>query len=179
MARPAVFLDRDGTLIVERDYLADPAGVELIPGTAGALRTLRRAGYALVLVTNQSGLARGFFGVAEFEAVQARLDGLLAAEGVVLDGAYHCPHHPDYGPACDCRKPALGLFRRAARELDLDLAASVYVGDRLSDVLPAAALGGRAVLVRTGYGAGEADLAPDGVALAADLAGATETILAG
>jgi len=151
--RPAVFIDRDGTVITERCYLADPAAVELLPGAAAALRRLHETGYALVMVTNQSGIARGYFSPTEFHAVQARVHELLAAEGVVLDGVYFCPHHPDFGPPCDCRKPNLGLFRRAAADLGLDLATSAYVGDRLSDVQPATALGGQAFLVRTGYGA--------------------------
>ncbi len=158
--RPAAFLDRDGTLIVERDYLSQPEGVELLPGAVAGLRALRQAGYALVLVTNQSGIARGLFGLDDFRAVQARLEELLAAEGVRLDGVYLCPHHPDFGPPCECRKPGPGLYRQAERELGLDLARSLFIGDRLSDVDAAAALGGTGILVRTGYGrAAEATLA--------------------
>ncbi len=170
--RPAAFLDRDGTIMVERGFLADPAGVELIPGATEGLRALREAGYALVLVTNQSGIARGYFGVDEFRAVQARLEALLAAEGIALDGVYLCPHHPDFGEACDCRKPAPGLYRRAAAELRLDLARSLFIGDRLSDVEAAGALGGRGILLRTGYGdAVAAVLPPDsGLTVLASLA---------
>jgi D-glycero-D-manno-heptose 1,7-bisphosphate phosphatase len=174
--RPAVFLDRDGTVVEEADFLADPAGVRLIPGAAAALRTLRARGYALVLVTNQSGIARGLFSEAQYRGVHGRLEALLAAEGVTLDGSYHCPHHPAHTGACTCRKPAPGLFLRAAEELGLDLAASVYVGDRLRDVEAGLALGGRAVLVHTGYGAGEADAAPPGVLHAASLAQVPEQI---
>src|SRR5690606_28796756 len=132
MSRPAAFLDRDGTLIVEREYLADPEGVEFTPGAVGALRRLQQAGYALVLVTNQSGIGRGLYTLADFQAVQARIEKQLAAEGVVLDGVYYCPHHPDED--CSCRKPGLALFRQAAMELDLDLERSVYIGDRVRDV---------------------------------------------
>src|SRR5690606_21848860 len=135
--RPAVFLDRDGTIVVERNYLADPARVELVPGAAAALRALAEAGYALVVVTNQSGIARGLYGEGEFRAVQRRIEELLAREGIRLDGVYHCPHHPDYTGPCECRKPAVGLYLRAARELGLDLSRSVCIGDRLKDVLPA------------------------------------------
>jgi D-glycero-D-manno-heptose 1,7-bisphosphate phosphatase len=177
MARPAIFADRDGTLIVERDYLSDPDAVELIPGTAPALARLAAAGFALVVITNQSGIARGLFGEAEFRAVQARLEELLGAEGVALDASYHCPHHPDFTGPCDCRKPALGLYHRAARELDLDLARSVYVGDRLQDVEPARRFGGRALLVRTGYGARDADRVGPGVEIAPDFAAAAARIL--
>jgi D-glycero-D-manno-heptose 1,7-bisphosphate phosphatase len=172
--RPAAFLDRDGTVIVERQFLSRPEDVELIPGAARALKRLAEAGFALVLVTNQSGIARGLFGEEEYRAVQARLADLLRDAGVRLDGEYHCPHHPDFTGPCNCRKPAPGLFLQAARDLGLDLAGSVYIGDRLRDVLPGLALGGRAFLVRTGYGREEAVAAPaavevvDGVAEAAE-----------
>ncbi|MBI4410130.1 MAG: HAD family hydrolase [Gemmatimonadetes bacterium] len=176
--RPAAFLDRDGTIIVEKTYLADPAGVELIPGAAPALRALADGGYALVLVTNQSGIARGLFGPRDYEATQRRLDELLAAAGVRLDGAYHCPHHPDFTGPCACRKPGTALHLRAARELGLDLAGSVFIGDRLDDVAPAERLGGCGILVRTGYGDTEARV-PPGVAVAADLSEAADLVLAG
>jgi histidinol-phosphate phosphatase family protein len=175
--RPAAFIDRDGTLIVERHYLADPGGVELVAGAAAALRVLRDAGYALIVVTNQSGLARGLIRPEEYLAVQHRLAELLAGEGVELDGVYHCPHHPDHTGPCECRKPGLGLYRRAAAEAGLDLARSVYIGDRESDVLPALALGGAAYLVRTGYGATEASRVGREVRVVADLAAAVEAFL--
>lgn len=169
MARPAIFADRDGTLIVEQDYLADPEGVELIPGAAPALGRLAAAGYALVVITNQSGIARGLFGESDFQAVQARLEELLGAEGVLLDATYHCPHHPDFTGPCDCRKPGLGMYRQAEAALGVDLAASIYVGDRVRDVLPALQTGGVGYLVRTGNGADEAELAPAGVEVIDDL----------
>ncbi len=150
--RPAAFLDRDGTIMVEREFLADPAGVELIPGAVDGLRTLRRRGFALVVVTNQSGIARGLYGLDQFRAVQARLEELLAGEGIRLDGVFLCPHHPDFGGPCECRKPLPGLYLQAARALGLDLARSLYIGDRLSDVDAALALGGTGILLRTGYG---------------------------
>lgn len=175
--RPAVFLDRDGTVVVERHYLRDPDAVELVPGAAGALRRLREAGYALVVVTNQSGIARGLYTEAEFRAVQDRIDALLAREGVRFDGVYHCPHHPDFTGRCECRKPGTGLHRRAARELGLDLARSVFVGDRLKDVRPADDLGGDAILVRTGYGREQEGDAPDDLVVRDDLPAAADYIL--
>ena len=177
VSRPAAFLDRDGTVMVEREYLADPAGVELVPGAADALRRLRQAGYALVLVTNQSGIGRGLYTHADFTAVQARLEQELAAAGVTLDGVYFCPHAPDTG--CACRKPGTALFLQAAAELGLDLGASVFIGDRLRDVEPAAGLGGRGILVRTGYGVDESASASAGVAVVADLAAAAARVLEG
>lgn len=175
--RPAVFLDRDGTLIEDRDYLADPGRVVLIPGTVGALTELRAAGYALVIVTNQSGIARGLYTESEYEAVTARLKRILQEAGVTIDAIYHCPHHPDVDGPCPCRKPGTGMHEQAARELGLDLAASWYVGDKLSDVLPAEALGGRGILVRTGYGRDEEPGLPSGAVAAADLAAAARHVL--
>ncbi len=159
--RRAVFLDRDGTLIEERNYLADPDGVLLLPGVAEALCSLRRAGFVLVVVTNQSGIARGLYGEADFRAVTRRLEEVLREAGVVLDATLHCPHHPDYTGPCACRKPGTALYREAAERLGIALEESFYVGDRLKDVLPARELGGVGVLVRTGYGAEEEDRLPE------------------
>jgi histidinol-phosphate phosphatase family protein len=169
---PAAFIDRDGTLIVERNYLADPKGVELIAGAAAGLRALREAGYALIVVTNQSGIARGLIRPEEYASVEARVAELLGAEGVRLDGSYHCPHHPDHTGPCECRKPGLDLYRRAAAAHRLELRESVFIGDRRSDVLPALAVGGSGYLVRTGYGAAEAERVPAQIRVVADLAAA-------
>jgi D-glycero-D-manno-heptose 1,7-bisphosphate phosphatase len=176
--RPAVFLDRDGTLIRDRDYLADPSGVELLPGAVEALTLLRAGEFALVVVTNQSGIARGHFGELDYQRVAERLDTLLAEAGLALDGSYHCPHHPEVGGPCPCRKPATGLHRRAARELGLSLRDSWFVGDRVSDVLPARELGGRGILVRTGYGEDEMSRIPARVPAETDLLAAARRILA-
>jgi D-glycero-D-manno-heptose 1,7-bisphosphate phosphatase len=174
--RPAAFLDRDGTIIVERHYLAESANVELLPGAAEGLRALADAGFALVVVTNQSGIARGLLTRAHFQAVQERLEALLARHGVTLEAVYYCPHHPDYDGPCDCRKPGVALFRQAARELGLDLRRSIFIGDRLRDVQPAFEFGGRAVLVRTGYGA-ELEETPSGVEVADDLDAAARHVV--
>jgi D-glycero-D-manno-heptose 1,7-bisphosphate phosphatase len=147
--RPAVFLDRDGTLIHDRHYLADPAVVELLPGAGDAVARLNRAGYFVVLVTNQSGIGRGFFTEADYRSVHRRLVELLAAEGARLDAEYHCPLSPDDPDPDRMRKPGAGMFLLAAREHELDLARSWLVGDRLRDVAPAAELGARAILVRS------------------------------
>lgn len=176
-ARAAVFLDRDGTIIVERHYLAVPEQVQLVPGAATALATLAAAGFVLIVVTNQSGIARGLYTEEAFQAVQQRLDELLLAEGVTLAAVYHCPHHPDFSGPCDCRKPGSGMFRRAQQELRVDLSRSVYVGDRGKDVVPALEFGGLGILVETGYGAEEAATVPEAVRVAKDLAAAAEMIL--
>lgn len=181
MSRAAVFLDRDGTLNRELDYLGDPERLELLPGVLSALARLAAAGLALVVVTNQSGIARGFFDERDLAAVNARLERELAAAGIRLDGIECCPHHPDHGPAggtaCDCRKPAPGMLLRAARRLDLDLERSWTVGDSLRDLEAGRAAGTRAVLVRTGKGREQERLAPPGTLVVDDLAAAAELIL--
>ena len=169
--RRAIFLDRDGTLTEERVYLSDPEGVVLLPGTAAALSDLRDARFTLVVVTNQSGIARGLYSEDDYYAVAKRLDDVLAEASSPVDATLYCPHHPDFGPACECRKPATGMYRRAAAELGVDLADSYYVGDKVTDVTPALELGGVGVLVRTGYGADEAARVPAGMAVAEDLGG--------
>ncbi len=175
--RPAVFLDRDGTLLEERYYLADPDGVVLMPHAAEALKELRRAGYALVIVTNQSGIARGLYTESDYHAVAERLDELLGAAGVPVDATRYCTHHPDFGEPCRCRKPDTGMHRNAAEALGLDLEASYYVGDKIADVRPALALGGKGVLVRTGFGAEQEPGVPDGVAVVNDLRAAARLIV--
>jgi D-glycero-D-manno-heptose 1,7-bisphosphate phosphatase len=170
-----VFLDRDGTLIHDRHYLADPRGVELLPGAAEAVARLNAAGWVVVLVTNQSGIGRGFFGEAAYAAVQARLAGLLAAAGGRLDAEYHCPMAPGDPDPERMRKPGAGMFLRAAREHGLDLSRSWLVGDRLRDVAAAAELGARGIIVRSGQ---TEQALPAGVDAADSLAEAVARILA-
>lgn len=173
-AHKAAFLDRDGTIIEEKHYIANPDDVVLTHGAVAGLRSLREAGFRLVIVTNQSGIARGLYTADDFLAVQARLDQLLAEQGVTFDGVYHCPHHPDFTGPCDCRKPGPGMYREAQRNLDIDLGRSVYIGDRVKDVLPAKRFGGLGILVATGYGTAEAEQIPTGVLRAANLPEAAE-----
>jgi len=178
LPRPAVFLDRDGTIIQEKNYLDNPDGVVLIPGAVEALKLLRGAGFALVVVTNQSGIARGLYSLDQYWSVAARVEDLLGESGVVLDATEFCPHHPEIDGPCDCRKPGTGMYRTAARALELDLSRSYFVGDRIKDVLPARALGGVGILVRTGYGALEADRLDGDVVVKNDLLDAARWILA-
>lgn len=147
MSRPAVFLDRDGTLIRDHHFIGKPEMVELLPGVGAAVRHLNDAEWPVVVVTNQSGIARGLFTEADYERVRERVASLLADSGARIDASYMCPHHPDFTGPCECRKPGTLLFRRAAEQLGLDLAGSWYVGDKLRDVTPAGALGGRGILV--------------------------------
>lgn len=153
--RRAVFLDRDGTINVNRPSLDSPEDLRLLPGASGAIRRLNQTALPVVVVTNQGGIALGYLDHASLETIHSRLTALLAEEGAHLDGIYVCPHHTEVGP-CECRKPETGLFRQAAEDLDLQLAGSYFVGDMRRDVEPALALGGIPILVLTGYGEGEA-----------------------
>ena len=146
--KPPVFLDRDGTLIVDRHYLAEPEGVDLLPGAAEAVARLNAAGHPVFLVTNQSGIGRGYFTDTQYRAVHERLVELLAASGARLDGEYHCPLAPDDPDPEELRKPGCGMFLRAAHEHGLDLTDAIYIGDRVRDVAAAERFGGRAFLVR-------------------------------
>lgn len=151
--RRFVLLDRDGTINVDKLYLGDPEQLELIPGAAAALRRLKQLGFGVAVVTNQSGIGRGHLDEDQVERVMARLRALLAAEGVVLDGIYICPHAPDDG--CDCRKPLTGLVRQAIATHDFDPAAGYMIGDKEADVQLGRAIGAVTFLVRTGFGTGE------------------------
>ena len=165
----AIFLDRDGTLIEEVGYLDRPERVELFPWSIDAIRAFNRAGWRVVIVTNQSGVARGFLTIDVVEQVHRHLDDLLHEGGAVIDAYYYCPHHPDgkvaeYARACDCRKPARGLVDRATRELGIDPRRSFAVGDRWLDVALAREVGAAGVLVRTGYGLTEEQRPVNGLA---------------
>jgi D-glycero-D-manno-heptose 1,7-bisphosphate phosphatase len=148
--RRYVLLDRDGTIIVERNYLADPEQVELIEGAAAGLRRLSAQGLGLVVVTNQSGIGRGLFDAERLAEIHERMQAALRAEGVALDGIFFCPHLPEQ--ACGCRKPRPGLALRAAAELGFEPARSFMVGDMASDVRLGRTLGATTLLVRTGHG---------------------------
>ncbi len=147
-----VVLDRDGTIIVERQYLSAPEQVELLPGAGTGLRAMRDLGLGLVIVTNQSAVGRGYFDIARLDEIHGRLRELLAAEGVEIDGIYICPHTPEDG--CGCRKPLPGLLLRASQELGFDPARAFVIGDKPCDIELGQAVGATTILVRTGYGAG-------------------------
>lgn len=156
--QPAIFLDRDGVVIEDSHYLGSPDRVRLVPGSAGAIASLNRAGWPVVIVTNQSGVARGLFGEPEVDAVHKHIAEELRDHGATVDGFYFCPHHPEgevsaFRIECECRKPKPGMLMKAAIELRLHLASSWLIGDRVTDLEAGAAVGCRTVLVRTGYGA--------------------------
>ncbi|NCO52486.1 MAG: HAD family hydrolase [Deltaproteobacteria bacterium] len=175
--RPAIFLDRDGTLNREKNYLIDPADFTFIPGVPQALKRLQDAGFLLVVVTNQSGVARGYYPLAAVENLHRYLQTQLASLGVQISAFYVCPHYvggqAPYNLNCSCRKPRPGLLLQAAAELKLDLGRSFMIGDKLSDVQAGQAAGCRSLLVRSGH-----PLPPDApFEVLADLAAATEKIL--
>lgn len=170
-----VLLDRDGTIIVEKHYLADPDQVELIDGAAEALSRLARAGCRLAVVTNQSAIARGLLDESRLAEIHQRFEALLAERGAAVDAIYHCPHHPDEG--CVCRKPATGMAERAAAEFGFDPAEAFVVGDMAGDLGLGRALGATTFLVRTGHGRATAARRPlDVDYVVDDLAAAAEII---
>lgn len=159
--RPAVFFDRDGTINEQMGYINHITRFHLLPGVGQAIRSLNDAGLPVAVVTNQSGLARGYFPESLLDEVHEKMRRQLALEGARIDGLYICPHHPEakeerFRLACNCRKPKTGLLEQAAAELGLDLARSYMVGDRWSDLRCGAAVGATTVLVLTGYGRGDA-----------------------
>jgi D-glycero-D-manno-heptose 1,7-bisphosphate phosphatase len=152
----AVFLDRDGTVNEEVGYLTDLSKLRLIPGAGAAIKRLNHAGYKVILVTNQSGVARGYFPESLVHEAHTYLANMLREEGAVLDGIYYCPHHPtagnsNYTMACDCRKPGTGLIDQARRDFDIDINHSFMVGDKWTDIELAQRAGVRAILVTSGF----------------------------
>jgi D-glycero-D-manno-heptose 1,7-bisphosphate phosphatase len=155
--RPAVFLDRDGVVIQDGHYLGDAFRIRLVPGSVEAIAALNRAGWLVVIVTNQSGVARGMFTIESVHEVHRQLSEVLRGFGATVDAYRFCPHHPEavipeYRLACDCRKPLPGMLLSAAAEMGVELKSSWMIGDRITDLEAGAAAGCRTVLVRTGYG---------------------------
>ncbi len=174
MTRPAIFMDRDGTLSHEVGYVNHLSRFRLFSWTVDAVRLINRSGFLAVVVTNQAGVARGYFPESLIHDVHASLEASMAAGGARLDAVYFCPHHPSVGEApyrldCDCRKPRPGLLKRAERELGADLRRSWVIGDRLGDLQLAWSVGARAALVKTGYGLGEWERDVPGLARKPDL----------
>ena len=160
MGRRAIIMDRDGTVCDEVGYVNHVDRVRLLPRSAEAVRAANEAGFQTVVVTNQAGVARGYFAESLVDEVHERIRALLAHEGARLDGIYYCPHHPEVGAtayrkACTCRKPLPGMLLRARDEMGIDLSASYMVGDSIKDVEAGHRAGTTSVLVLTGYGKGE------------------------
>jgi D-glycero-D-manno-heptose 1,7-bisphosphate phosphatase len=182
----AVFLDRDGTINEEVNYLGDPALLKLTPGAAKAICLLNSHNIPVIVVTNQAGIARGYFNEAQMHLVHQALDLILAPDNAKIDAYYFCPHHPtagigEYKTNCSCRKPNPGMLHQAAQDLHLDLSQSYLVGDKLTDIQAGNLAGCQTVLVETGYGKAESktkqdEIKPDRIAL--DLLDAIDWILA-
>jgi D-glycero-D-manno-heptose 1,7-bisphosphate phosphatase len=185
VSKAAVFIDRDGTLIEESGYLNDLSRLVFFPFTVDAVRQLNRGGFAVVVITNQAGIARGIVTESFLATAHQHIQTRMSAGGAHIDAFYHCPHHPDGTIAalrttCDCRKPLPGLITRAAADLNLDLSQSFTIGDRLKDVEAGRAAGTRTVLVRTGYGAADEQAQTGSVtphAVVDNLAGAAAWVL--
>jgi D-glycero-D-manno-heptose 1,7-bisphosphate phosphatase len=143
----AVFLDRDGTIMEDAHYIKSPDQVRLIPGAARAVKRINDAKVPAIVITNQSGLARGKFTLDDYEAVRRRFESLLQGEGAHIDASYYCPHHPTITGPCDCRKPATRMFEDAIRDFNLNPANVAYVGDRWRDVAASKTLGGRGIMI--------------------------------
>jgi D-glycero-D-manno-heptose 1,7-bisphosphate phosphatase len=180
----AVFLDRDGTIVVEKGYITVADDIELIPGAADAIIRLRAAGWKIYVATNQGSVGKGMITEEELSAINFRMLSMLGAEGAELDGIYVCPHHPngsvpEYTMECECRKPRPGLLERAASENDLDLSQCVMIGDTIRDLEAGRSAGARAILVLTGHGPDTAALDHGAEHVAADLAAAVQWLLDG
>ena len=184
--RPAVFLDRDGTMIREVQFLRRPDDLVWLPATIDAVRLLNRAGFVVCVTTNQSGVGRGLYSEADVQALHELMTRVVEQAGARVDAWFYCPHHPEAAvtalrQVCECRKPRPGMIRRAAEQFSLDLARSFVIGDRLTDVGLAASVGAQGILVRTGYGehtiVEHGGAAPGAALVAADLMEATAWIL--
>ncbi|NVK33301.1 MAG: D-glycero-beta-D-manno-heptose 1,7-bisphosphate 7-phosphatase [Rhodobacteraceae bacterium] len=176
--RAAVFLDRDGTVNVDKGYVHKIADWEWIPGAIEAIGLLNRSGYLVVVVTNQAGIARGYYNHETVAALHQHVDSLLKAENCWINAYYLCPHHPEYGSVreCNCRKPLPGMLLQAAQDLNIDMSRSWLIGDKLSDTEAGFAAGVSPILVRTGYGDQEREMADTGVQCEADLLRAVRSI---
>ena len=160
MKRPAVFIDRDGTINEQMGYINHVSRFVLIPGTAEGIRLLNRHRYLAIIVSNQSGVARGYFPMELIDRVHAHMKDLLAKKGASIDGIFFCPHYPrgivpEYSVECDCRKPRTGLVQKACEEFDIDMKNSYVIGDRCSDIELAERSNLQGIMVRTGYGLGD------------------------
>ena len=177
----AVFLDRDGTVMEDAHYIKSPAQVRLIPGAAAAVRRINDAGVPVIIVTNQSGIARGIFSVKDYETVRSHFESLLRQEGAHIDASYYCPHLPDDPPVCNCRKPGTQMFEQAISDFRLNPADVAYVGDRWRDVVVSKKLGGRGIMIQSPE-TGDEDrqrATRDGIATATNLSEAVQMLFDG
>lgn len=181
-AKKAVFLDRDGTINIEKEYLFKPEEFEFIPGAVEAIKSLNQTGYLVVVVTNQSGVARGYYSEEDVIRLHHHIDELLKARGAWVDAWYYCPHHSagrvPYNVACLCRKPLPGMLQQAAADHTIDLSCSWMVGDKIADMEAGLAAGCKPVLVLTGYGMETHARLPADLSCCPDLLSAVKLITA-
>lgn len=174
----AIFLDKDGTINVEKNYVYRPEDWEWIKGSMEAIKGFNRLGYLVIVITNQSGVARGLYSSKDVDRLHAYVSKALAEAGGKIDGYYCCPHHPDYGAKrqCSCRKPEIGLLLQAQTEHQIDLGSSYMIGDKASDIMAGYTAGATPILVMTGYGRSEMSKVPDNTLYAEDLYAAYKLI---
>ena len=180
MTKAAVFLDRDGTLNVDKGYVHRIEDWEWIPGAIGAITMLKKAGFLVIVITNQAGIARGYYDEADMTHLHAIINMELQKHGATIDGFYHCPHHPEFGAIreCECRKPMPGMIDKASQDFDIDLGRSWLVGDKASDIQAGLATGIKSILVLTGYGNKERALLGDDAICVTDILAAYNYIMA-
>lgn len=177
MASAAVFLDRDGTLNIDKGYVHCLDDWEWIPGAIDAISALKKAGFLVIIITNQAGIARGYYDEAAMENLHTRINKELKEHGTMIDGFYHCPHHPEFSGVCECRKPMPGLIYEARQSFDIDLGRSWLVGDKASDIQAGLAAGVKSILVLTGYGNNDRALLGDDDVCVTDIVAASRYII--
>jgi D-glycero-D-manno-heptose 1,7-bisphosphate phosphatase len=179
MTRAAVFLDRDGTLNVDKGYVHRIEDWEWIPGAIDAIAVLKKAGFLVIVITNQAGIARGYYDEADMTNLHTRINEELQTHGATIDGFYHCPHHPEFSAVreCECRKPMPGLIYKARQDFDIDLGRSWLVGDKASDIQAGLAAGIKSILVLTGYGNNDRNLLAANTISLTDIVAASSHII--
>lgn len=177
MTSKAVFLDRDGTLNVEKGYVYHNEDWEWIPGAIDAIVAFKNAGFLVIVISNQAGIARGYYAEADVIKLHAWMNEELKKHGAVIDGFYFCPHHPEYSGECECRKPMPGMLYEAKRDFDIDFGRSWLIGDKVSDIHAGWAAGVKSILVLTGYGNDARALLKEDVVCTADIVAASNFVI--
>lgn len=178
MANKAVFLDRDGTINVDKGYVHSIAEWEWIPGAIDAIAMLKKAGFLVIVVTNQAGIARGYYTDKEVNELHAWINQELEKHDARIDGFYYCPHHPEFGNDCDCRKPKPGMLHQAKQDFDIDFNRSWLIGDKAGDIQAGQSAGVKSIMVMTGYGEEHLALLPSATTCSADILTASSLLLA-
>lgn len=179
MTKPAVFLDRDGTMNIDKGYVYRIEDWEWIPGAINAIAALKKAGFLVIVVTNQAGIARGYYSEADMNNLHSTINLELQKQETSIDGFYYCPHHPEFGAVeeCQCRKPMPGMIEQARQDFNIDLAHSWLIGDKVSDIQAGLAAGVKSILVQTGYGGKDRELLAVDDICVTDLAAASLYII--